>query len=101
MASDSTRGGCPPPSRLGRDRTGPLARGRVVGGCAQVNGRGAVRAMPRDYDAWAARGMPRWSWEQSRCCRRTGAVKPTVTSPTHPITAPRDRCRSYGRTEIG
>jgi choline dehydrogenase len=45
-------------------RVAPLARGRVVGGCAQINGRGAVRALAADYQAWADRGLPGWSWEQ-------------------------------------
>lgn len=43
-------------------RTAPLARGRVVGGSSQVNGCGAMRALPADFDAWAARGLPEWSW---------------------------------------
>ena len=43
-------------------RTDRLARGRVVGGSSQVNGCGALRALPADLDAWAARGFPDWSW---------------------------------------
>lgn len=45
-------------------RVAGLARGKVVGGSAQVNGRGAVRALPADFDAWAASGLPAWSWER-------------------------------------
>lgn len=45
-------------------RRGPLARGRVVGGSAQVNDRGAARSLASDFAAWAARGLPGWSWER-------------------------------------
>jgi choline dehydrogenase len=45
-------------------RVDGLARGKVVGGSAQINGRGALRALPADYDGWAARGLPAWSWER-------------------------------------
>lgn len=45
------------------DRTDALARGRVVGGSSQVNGCGTVRALPADFDAWAALGFPEWGWE--------------------------------------
>jgi choline dehydrogenase len=45
-------------------RTGGVARGRVVGGSAQVNSGGAVRALAADFAAWAAPGLPEWSWEQ-------------------------------------
>ncbi|MCP3805103.1 GMC family oxidoreductase N-terminal domain-containing protein [Allokutzneria sp. A3M-2-11 16] len=45
-------------------RRAALPKGKVVGGSAQINGRGAVRALPADYDAWAAKGFPAWSWEK-------------------------------------
>ncbi|MCK2215805.1 GMC family oxidoreductase N-terminal domain-containing protein [Actinomadura sp. ATCC 31491] len=45
-------------------RAEPLARGRVVGGSAQVNGMGAVRATAGDFRAWAALGLPAWDWER-------------------------------------
>jgi choline dehydrogenase len=38
-------------------------RGRVVGGSSAVNTCIALRGMPYDYDEWAARGLPEWSWE--------------------------------------
>lgn len=45
-------------------RRGDLARGRVVGGSAQVNDSGALRAPAADLDAWAALGLPEWAWQQ-------------------------------------
>ncbi|HEY8078017.1 MAG TPA: GMC family oxidoreductase N-terminal domain-containing protein, partial [Labilithrix sp.] len=39
-------------------------RGRVVGGSSAVNTCIALRGMPYDYDEWAARGLPEWSWER-------------------------------------
>ncbi|MEV0629325.1 GMC family oxidoreductase [Nonomuraea wenchangensis] len=45
-------------------RVEPLARGKVVGGSAQVNGMGALRATVRDFRAWAALGLPSWDWER-------------------------------------
>jgi choline dehydrogenase len=39
-------------------------RGRVVGGSSAVNTCIALRGQPEDYDQWAARGLPDWSWEQ-------------------------------------
>ncbi|WP_188194804.1 GMC family oxidoreductase [Nonomuraea sp. SYSU D8015] len=41
-----------------------LARGKVIGGSARVNGMGAVRAPARDYHAWAALGLPAWGWDR-------------------------------------
>jgi choline dehydrogenase len=45
-------------------RRGPLTRGKVIGGSTQVNGAGAVRATPRDFAEWSARGLPEWAWER-------------------------------------
>ena len=44
----------------------PLPRGRVVGGSSAVNTCIALRGVPADYDEWAARGLPAWSWERCR-----------------------------------
>lgn len=43
-------------------RRGPLSRGRVVGGSAQINDRGAWRPPAADFDDWAALGLPDWGW---------------------------------------
>ena len=42
----------------------PLPRGRVVGGSSAVNTCIALRGVPSDYDEWASRGLPEWSWAQ-------------------------------------
>lgn len=42
----------------------PFPRGRVVGGSSAVNTCIALRGQPGDYDAWAARGLSEWSWDQ-------------------------------------
>lgn len=41
-----------------------LPRGKVIGGSSAVNGAIALRGTPADYDAWAALGNDRWSWQQ-------------------------------------
>ena len=45
-------------------RAAEVPRGKVVGGSAQVNHRGALRAPAADFDAWAARGLPAWGWDR-------------------------------------
>lgn len=42
----------------------PLPRGKVVGGSSAVNTCIGLRGVPSDYDEWAARGLPDWSWER-------------------------------------
>lgn len=49
---------------LDRQTRGALPRGRIVGGSSSVNSSFALRGQPQDYDGWAARGLPSWSWEQ-------------------------------------
>ncbi|MFO0713430.1 MAG: GMC family oxidoreductase N-terminal domain-containing protein [Sandaracinus sp.] len=44
----------------------PMPRGRVVGGSSAVNTCIALRGVPADYDEWAARGLPSWSWARVR-----------------------------------
>jgi choline dehydrogenase len=39
-------------------------RGRVVGGSSAVNTCIALRGQPYDYDEWADRGLPEWTWEK-------------------------------------
>jgi len=43
-----------------------LPRGKVVGGSSAVNTCIALRGQPYDYDEWASRGLPEWSWEKCR-----------------------------------
>jgi 5-(hydroxymethyl)furfural/furfural oxidase len=42
----------------------PHVRGKGLGGSSAVNGMIAMRAMPDDYDRWAAAGCPGWSYEE-------------------------------------
>ena len=37
-------------------------RGRVLGGSSSINGMTYLRGHPLDFDGWAARGLPDWSW---------------------------------------
>ena len=37
-------------------------RGRMVGGSGSLNAMIYMRGLPSDYDGWAARGCPGWSW---------------------------------------
>src|SRR6185437_4989433 len=41
-----------------------VARARVVGGCSATNGTIALRGTVRDFDGWAARGNPGWSYAE-------------------------------------
>jgi choline dehydrogenase len=38
-------------------------RGKVLGGSSSINGMVYVRGLPSDYDAWAQRGLPGWSFD--------------------------------------
>lgn len=49
---------------LDRQTRGALPRGKILGGSSCVNATFAPRGQPQDYDAWAAMGLPEWSWEQ-------------------------------------
>ena len=37
-------------------------RGRVLGGSSSINGMVFVRGNPLDYEGWAAKGLPNWSY---------------------------------------
>ena len=37
-------------------------RGRVIGGSSSINGMVYIRGHARDYDGWAAQGLPGWSY---------------------------------------
>ncbi len=40
----------------------PFFRGKLVGGCSATNATMSLRGNPTDYDEWAARGNPGWSF---------------------------------------
>lgn len=46
------------------DRRDSIERGRVMGGSSQVNGRGALRALPADFDTWSEFGLSEWHRDQ-------------------------------------
>jgi 5-(hydroxymethyl)furfural/furfural oxidase len=48
--------------RTGWQEPRPHVRGRGLGGGSTVNGMMAIRAVPDDYDRWAASGCPGWSY---------------------------------------
>ena len=48
---------------LDRHTRSAVPRGKILGGSSSVNASFAPRGQPQDYDAWAATGMPEWSWE--------------------------------------
>lgn len=50
------------PERHLEERTIAEIRGKVLGGSSSVNGMVANRGNPRDYDGWAAQGLPEWSF---------------------------------------
>ncbi len=49
-------------SRL--SRTEVWRRGRILGGSSTINGLIWAWGLPGDFDAWAARGLPGWSWDK-------------------------------------
>src|ERR1700674_1702943 len=49
---------------MDRQTRGALPRGRILGGSSSVNSSFALRGQPEDYEGWAARGLPSWTWER-------------------------------------
>ena len=45
-------------------RSIPMTRGKLVGGCSATNASFALRGALGDYDEWAARGNPGWSFDE-------------------------------------
>ena len=51
------------PEPFADGRSIPAPRGKVLGGSNSVNGMMYMRGHPRDYDDWAARGLPGWGYD--------------------------------------
>ncbi|MGN6569987.1 MAG: GMC family oxidoreductase [Pseudolabrys sp.] len=52
----------PEPAMHGRSIE--VARGKVIGGSSTINAMAYVRGNRADYDRWAARGLPAWSYDR-------------------------------------
>ena len=50
------------PERRLNNRPIECARGKIVGGSSTTNAMAYCRGHPRDYDRWAAAGLPNWSY---------------------------------------
>lgn len=60
----------------------PFPRGRVVGGSSAVNTCIGLRGQPYDYDEWADRGLPEWSWQA--CLPFFRRLEQDLDFPHHP-----------------
>ncbi len=47
------------------DRQSYWPRGKVIGGSSSINAMVYYRGLPGDFDDWARRAGPEWSWEQA------------------------------------
>ena len=52
----------PEPNLMGRSLFWP--RGKVLGGSSAINGMVWTRGVAADYDGWAQRGLPEWTWDK-------------------------------------
>ena len=48
----------------GAVRRYPYRVGKALGGSSAVNGAIALRALPADFEGWAAAGNPEWTWDR-------------------------------------
>jgi len=71
------------PQANAANRSIPLPRGRVLGGCSSINGMVYFRGHPRDYDAWAADGNAGWSHADVLPYFRLSEANDTFRDPDH------------------
>ena len=64
FCSTASTTGCisPSPRRTMDGRALECARGKVIGGSSSINAMAYVRGHRGDYDRWARRGLPAWSY---------------------------------------
>ena len=60
-----------------------LPRGRVMGGSGAVNGCIFLRALPEDFDRWAAMVDPGWGWDQIQPAFRAIEADPAGLDADH------------------
>ncbi|MDF2097301.1 GMC family oxidoreductase [Aquibaculum arenosum] len=72
------------PEAATNNRTIAIPRGRGLGGSTLINGMIYVRGQPQDYDGWAQRGCPGWSFEEVLPYFRK---LEDFDGPTHPLRA--------------
>ncbi|XAH23170.1 GMC family oxidoreductase N-terminal domain-containing protein [Xylophilus sp. GW821-FHT01B05] len=91
----------------------PLPQGRTLGGSTSINGLVYNRGQPEDYDGWAARGNPGWSFAEllpyfQRTERRIGPADDTRAGRSGPLPItgcdwPHPLCEAFlqGAGELG
>lgn len=68
----------------------PTTQGRTLGGSSSINGFNCTRGQSQDYDGWAARGNPGWSYAEvlpyfKRTERRIGDFDPRYRGGDGPL----------------
>src|SRR5207253_4670464 len=87
-------------ARVADDRELDYPQGRFIGGGSSVNAALAVRGAPEDFDGWAARGNPSWTWDQMLpCFRRLETDRDHGEAPYHGADGPIPIVR-YGEDEL-
>lgn len=78
------------PSEGTAGRRIPTTQGRTLGGSSSINGFNCTRGQREDYDMWAARGNPGWSYAEvlpyfKRSERRIGSFDPRYRGSDGPL----------------
>lgn len=87
------------PEPFADNRSIPVPRGKVVGGCSSINGMMYSRGHPADYDQWAQMGANGWSYEDVLPFFRVSEANWRGESATHgadgPLTVARHKVDDY------